>query len=366
MRYEIKTSQSRWSRSSRTLPSSLLTAFYSTLNTHHFRLITHYSLLITLLLLAACEGTAVQIIPTTRPTITATFTETPTRTPGVSEVTPTIPPTRTLPPGGPSPTSILGPTSTPAAAAPTPTRVRNPNAPRIEFFTSDTLAVAPGEPINLYWSTRGASGAAIYRLDETGARSQVWNVGPDGSLTVRTRRSDRGEVRFVLTVGNDEEEQQLVLPLTCPDPWFFVPAPEACPDGPGQPTSLIEEPFERGRMLYAQSTDRVYALFNDGRSPAWIAFDNRFNPERDPESEPSFVPPPGLVQPVRILGFVWRGNDVVRNRLGLGAQPEFAYEGFIQTATAPDSAQSLYLSSVDGSVLLLLPGGDRWEIITPP
>ncbi len=75
---------------------------------------------------------------------------------------------------------------------------------------------------------------------------------------------------------------------------------------------------------------------------------------------------PGLVQPVRILGFVWRGNDVVRNRLGLGAQPEFAYEGFVQTATAPDGSQSLYLSSVDGSVLLLLPGGDSWEIITPP
>jgi len=321
------------------------------------------------LLLTACEGTAVQVIPTERPTITPTFTETPTRTPNFN-VTPSLAPTRTPPSiaGGPSPTSIFGVTSTPAGEQPTPTRVRNPNAPRIEFFTSDTLAVAPGATVTLYWSTRGSSSAAIYRVDESGLRGEVWNVGPDGSLTVRTRRSDRGEVRFVLSVGDgdQESEQSLTLPLSCPDPWFFLPAPETCPNGPGLATALVEEPFERGRMVYVENNDRVYALFNDERTPAWIGFDNRYNPSRDPESEASFVPPPGLVQPLRILGFVWRGNDVVRNRLGLGLQPEAAYEGFIQTATAPDGSESLFISSADGTVLLLLPGGDAWQIITPP
>jgi hypothetical protein len=246
--------------------------------------------------------------------------------------------------------------------------VRNPNAPRIEFFTSDTLAVAPGSPVSLYWSTRGTNGAVIYRIDETGTRNQLWNVAPDGSLTVPTRRSDRGEVRFVLSVGDGEQqvEQELILPLSCPDPWFFLPAPETCPDGPSQATALIEEQFERGRMVYVENNDRVYALFNDGRTPAWLGFDDRYDPSRDPESETSFVPPPPLVQPLRILGFVWRGNDVVRNRLGLGLQPESAYEGFIQTGSAPDGSESLFISSADGTVLLLLPGGDAWQLITPP
>jgi hypothetical protein len=246
--------------------------------------------------------------------------------------------------------------------------VRNPNAPRIEFFTSDTLAVAPGSPVNLYWSTRGTTGAVVYRLDDSGARNQLWNVAPDGSLTVPTRRSDRGEVRFVLSVGDGEQqvEQELIIPLSCPDPWFFLPAPPDCPEGPGQATTLIEEQFERGRMLYVENNDRVYALFNDGRTPAWVGFDNRYDPSVHPESEPSFSPPPPLVQPLRILGFVWRGSDVVRNRLGLGLQPEFAYEGFIQTAAAPDGSDSLYVSSADGTVLLLLPGGVAWQIITPP
>jgi hypothetical protein len=246
--------------------------------------------------------------------------------------------------------------------------VRNPNAPRIEFFTADTLAAAPGSPVNLYWSTRGTNGAVIYRLDDSGQRNQLWNVAPDGSLTVATRRSDRGEVRFVISVGDGEQqvEQELVIPLSCPDPWFFLPAPPTCPTGPGQATTLIEEQFERGRMLYVENNDRVYALFNDSRAPAWIGFDDRYDPSVHPESEPSFAPPPPLVQPLRILGFVWRGNDVVRNRLGLGLQPEFAYEGFIQIATSPDGADTLYISSADGTVLLLLPGGDGWQIITLP
>jgi hypothetical protein len=363
MRDEVKTILSELLSEAFTVTQS------SILSPQHFRLITRYSLLITLSLLTACGANVAQVIPTNRPTITPTATETPTRTPGFN-VSPTFAPTRTPASvaGGPSPTSIFGPTSTPADAEPTPTRVRNPNAPRIEFFTSDTLAVAPGDLVTLYWSSRGVNGVVLYRLDESGTRNQLWNVGPDGSLTVATRRSDRGQVVFVLSVGDGEQnvEQELVIPLSCPDPWFFLPAPETCPNGAGEATALLEERFERGRMIYVENNDRVYTLFNDGRTPAWIAFENRYNQERDPESEPSFVPPPPLVQPLRILGFVWRGNDVVRNRLGLGLEPEFAYEGFIQTAIAPDGAESLYINSADGTVLQLLPGGDSWQIITPP
>ena len=126
----------------------------------------------------------------------------------------------------------------------------NPNAPRIEFFTSDAAAVAPGSTVTLYWSTRGARDAVIYQL-ERGVRNRLWNVGPDGSLPVQTSRSARGTVDFVLSVGEGAEytEQNLSIPLACPDVWFFQPPPQACPTGSAQDTQLIEEPFERGRML---------------------------------------------------------------------------------------------------------------------
>lgn len=322
-------------------------------------------LLLALPLAAGCGAGARQIIPTQRPTDTPTLTPTASRTPGFGD-TPTATPRTDA--SGPTPTSIFGATSTLIAAVASPTRVPNPNAPRIEFFTSDVLAVSPGDSVTLYWSVRNARGAVIYRLDANGVRGDLWNVPPDDRLTVPTRRSDRGQVTFLLTAGQGDliAEQILTIPLSCPDPWFFQPAPDSCPVGPSEPTALIEESFERGRMLYIESRNRVYALFNDGQSPAWISFENRYDPAVHPELEESFVPPSGFVQPIRILGFIWRGNDVVRNRLGLGLVAEIVYDGFTQSVTLSDGGESLYVNSADGSVLQLLPGGEAWQIIRPP
>jgi hypothetical protein len=324
-----------------------------------------FSLVITvMLMISACGASARQIIPTERPTATITPTPSASSTPGF-DVTPTAAAlTVTF---GPTPTSIFGATTTAIAALASPTRVPNPNAPRIEFFTTDVVSVAPGDSITLFWSVRGARGAVIYRLDN-GVRGSVWNVPPDGSLAIPTRRRDRGEVTFQLSAGEGdlETEQTLTIPLSCPDAWFFQTAPDTCPSGAAQPTTLIEEPFERGRMFYVQTRDRVYVLFNDGRAPAWVSFENRFQPGVDPELAEGFVPPPGFVQPRKILGFVWRGSDVVRNRLGLATADEISYEGFVQTATAADGSENLYANSADGTVVQLLPGGDTWQIITPP
>jgi len=328
-----------------------------------------------MLLVAACGATAVEIVPTARPTPTATVTDAPTRTPA-RNVTPTIPPTA-MPmtaTGGPSPTPLFGAASTDVATAPTQAGGSvslNPNAPRIEFFTSDTNAAAPGSTVTLYWSTRGAREAVIYQMVR-GVRNRLWNVGPDGSLPVQTSRNDRGSVDFVLSVGKGAEyvEQDLSVPLACPDTWFFQPPPEACPTGPAQDAQLIEEPFERGRMLYVSTSNQIFALFNDTLSPAWLVLDNKYDLASGQESDPSFSPPPGYYQPLRRLGFVWRGNDTVRNRLGLATQPEASYNGFTQATSSPSSsatpARTVYISSADGTVLQLLPQGDSWQIITPP
>ncbi|MEZ4669518.1 MAG: hypothetical protein R3E39_16565 [Anaerolineae bacterium] len=318
------------------------------------------------LLFSACGSGAQQIIPTERPTTTPTFTPTVTRTPGF-DATPTATP-RTVA-SGPTPTSIFGPTQTPQAAAVTATRVINPNAPRIEFFTTNVLQVAPGDQITLFWSVRGARGATIYRLDANGVRGNLWNVPPDGNLTVNTSRRDRGQVSFLLVAGEGDLEttQTLAVPLLCPDPWFFQPAPDACPTGPAEPTLLVEQPMDRGRMIFIQSRARIYALFNDGNNPQWLSFENKYDPAIHPEMDENFEQskPPGTFQPLRQLGFVWRGNDVVRNRLGLGTNAEIAFDGFVQTVQS-GGKDTLYLNSADGTVLELLPEGEAWQIITPP
>ncbi len=320
------------------------------------------------LLLNSCGAAVVPVIPTAQPTHTPTSTGAPTRTPG-RDATPSVTPTPepVTPTGGPSPTPLFGLPATSSASLATTTPVLNLNAPRIEFFTTDVLSVAPGDTLNLYWSTRNTTSANIYRL-ERGIRNQLWRVDADGSLSVPTRSSDRGTVEFLLSVGDGSQttEQVLTIPVACPDTWFFQPAPNDCPAGPARETVLIEQPFERGRMLYVQESNLVYVLFNDGFTPSWIVLENRYNPATDAESEPSFVPPEGFYQPVRQLGFVWRGNDVVRNRLGLGIQPDANVQGFIQSANTADGDTTLYLASSDGSVLQLLPEGSQWQIITPP
>ena len=237
----------------------------------------------------------------------------------------------------------------------------NPNAPRVEFFTSDSLAVEPGDSVTLFWSTRTSTNTIIYQLDRSGERTQVWNVQPDGSLVVRTRSSARGQVDFELVATNDrfETSQFLSIPLQCPVPWFFIPSPSDCPDNSAEEIFVTIQSFERGRMVYLSSSNVVYALFNDEFNPAWIAFQNRYDPTIHAEFEESFVPPPGLFQPIAILGFLWRGNDTVRNRLGLGIEPEFTFSGFTQSAN-----DSIYISGVGGEVIQLLPSGDSWQIIT--
>lgn len=324
-----------------------------------FRLV---SLILLSLALNACGASARQVVPTARPTVTQTLTPTFTSTPGIG-ATPTVTPRSVA--SGPSPTPLFGPTNTTQPVLTTATRPANPNAPRIEFFTTNVQQVEPGGQVTLFWSVRGARNAIIYRLDANGARGNLWNVPPDGNLPVTISRRDRGQATFLLSTGEGDLEttQSLTIPLSCPDQWFFQPAPDACPAGPAEATAIIEEPFERGRMLYVQSRNRVYVLFNDSRSPAWLSFENKYDPAVDKESEASFVPPPNLFQPIRIIGFVWRGNDVVRNRLGLGSAAETQYDGFIQVVKTGDK-EDIYLNSADKSVLQLLPGGDVWQIIT--
>lgn len=323
---------------------------------------------VAVVLLAACSGAALPIVPTARPTVT------PTETPRAAAVrasataaarTPTPLPSPT--PGGPSATPLFGPSRTPAPIERTATRSADPNAPRIEFFTADAGSIAPGGTVTLYWSTRNTTSAVIYRL-ERGVRNQLWNVGADGSLPVTTRRGDRGTVDFLLVVGDERAaiEQPLQIVLTCPDVWFFQPAPSACPAGPAREGVLIEQPFERGRVVFVAESRLVYALFNDGFEPAWVVFEDRFDPATDPESDPNFPNPPERYQPLRQIGFLWRGSDTVRNRLGLGVQPEAGFNGFTQSSTAADGETTLYLSSADGSVLQLLPGGTQWSLVAGP
>jgi hypothetical protein len=340
------------------------------------RLFSLTALLLTLLVLlsSGCVATTQQIIPTQRPTETPTSTAT--ATPRIiGNVATTAAPTftRSAPVGGPSPTPLFG--SGPAMIdlpAATTTQVMNPNAPRIEFFTTDVDSVSPGSDVRLYWSIRNVDRAIIYRINAAGQRTLTYNIPPDGTQTVTVNSSERGNIDFQLVAGEGSQQvqQSLSIPILCPIAWFFIPAPEACPSAEAAPTTITEQTFERGRMLHLADSDRIYVLFNDAASPAWIDFPNLYDPAVHPERDEGFelaIAGTGLVQPVGKLGFVWRGNDTVRNRLGVGTAPEAVYEGSTQRAptSTTENSESVFVTSSTGTVIQLLPEGESWQILTP-
>ncbi|MEL6307810.1 MAG: hypothetical protein AAFR81_29830 [Chloroflexota bacterium] len=316
--------------------------------------------------IVACAPLAQPVIPTDAPTQAPTFT--PSASPTVGAVSfPTLTPAAVSQnTGGATATPLLGATRTPAPDDfPTATRPFDPNAPRIDFFTSDILSVAPGGDITLFWSTRNVDAAVIYRLESDGTRSQVYNVVPDGNLTIATSNAQRGTLRFALAIGegSDYTEDILVVPLECPDEWFFVPAPPDCADDEAVSTQIIDMSLERGRMLFVEESNLVYALFNDGLAdrPAWLSFLNQYNPEIHQSRDPNA--PPEWIQPVNELGYVWRTNEDVRTRLGLGLADAIAFEGLIQTSSV-GGTETIYISGSNGVVLQLEPSGDIWQIIT--
>lgn len=268
----------------------------------------------------------------------------------------------------------MGFTRTPDKAVGQPTRPANPNAPIIEFFRASPEFASPGGTFTLFWSTRNVTEAVIYRLDATGQRTLVYNVEPYGSQTITLSARERVQVGYELAIGagGGEAIQRLIVPLECPILWFFAPSPDSCPIREADQTAIIEQPFERGRMFYLEDDDQIYVLYNDGSTPRWSLHENRYNPAIHPERDPAFdqaFAGTGLLQPSARLGYLWRGLDTVRNRLGSGLAPELRYEGFSQTAPTREESfagrEDVFLTTGDGTVIQLLPNGSQWQILTP-
>jgi hypothetical protein len=284
-----------------------------------------------------------------------------------AEPTATLPPpTRqpTTPTPGPSPTNPVAPTLSLAPATLTATSLPTQAGLSVEYFTTDAETVRPGDNVTLFWSIRGASTAQIYRVNAQNERIWRWDVNTAGKITVATRPEDRDVARFLL-VGQGrgaEVEQPLLIPVECSEVWFFDPPPETCPAAPPQLSPQAEQTFEHGRMIWVAAQDRIYVVFEDGLRPTWAQYPDEFT-EGDPDLDESLVAPPGLQQPVRGFGLIWRSNPRVRDRLGWATTPEVAFEGMFQADSIEPSVATLYLRARDGSIIALDALNDEWAIL---
>lgn len=146
--------------------------------------------------------------------------------------------------------------------------------------------------------------------------------------------------------------------------YFFTPAPPTCPEGEAIASAAAEQAFEGGVMIWLETADSIYVLFED---QSWQRFDDNWT-EDQPESDPSFTPPEGLYQPIRGFGKVWRENLRVRQELGWAVGVELGFESQLQEEqTAPGTEQVTFIRTFNGQIYALLNRGEdqgEWVIAT--
>jgi Tol biopolymer transport system component/DNA-binding beta-propeller fold protein YncE len=238
------------------------------------------------------------------------------------------------------------------------------SGPVIAYLRADPATADPGDTITLEWQYSGGDQAMLYYLLPNGQYSDMyWEAPPAGSVTYTIPVEDRNSESFVLVVYDAtgrSTQAELAVPLTCPDTWFFPQAPDECPSSPPIVTEGAEQHFEHGLMLWSKAEDRIYVLFGEGAT-AWSIYTDEWD-EGEPESDPSIVPPPGLYQPARGFGLVWREQPGVRERLGWATGTEAGFTMSIQR-TSRWEGNVTYISALDGGVWELAPEMSGWRHI---
>lgn len=243
---------------------------------------------------------------------------------------------------------------------PTPTATTIP-PPIIDFFQADVEVADPGDTILLSWETRHSDWVTIYRL--VGYQlSSFWDVQASGTMSYTIKDFERNPIPFLLYAGREGAETAqagVTITLTCPDVWFFSPAPDGCPANAALISDAVEQPFEHGIMVWVKEQDQIYAFFDDPTSPKWNIYTDHWS-DGDPIDDPTIEPPAGLYQPVRGFGLIWREEPDVRSRLGWAVKPEAAFSTAYQT-TSRFKYNDLYLGALDGNVWRMLPERSGWE-----
>ncbi len=234
---------------------------------------------------------------------------------------------------------------------------------KIDFFTANVTIADPGERIWLSWQTENATAVTLYHLMPTGQLGQFWNVSATGTMSYTIPTSTRNNERFMLYANNDETtavNAPLTLPLTCPNVWFFAPAPNICPQNAPLDSPSAEQQFERGWMIWVAVEERIYILYNDEQfSPKWQIYTDEWK-VGIPEDDPTIMPPAGFYQPQRGFGLVWREQATVRERLGWAIVNESSFVTAVQR-TSYAKYNETYIRAQDDNIWKLLPEQSGWE-----
>jgi hypothetical protein len=343
-------------------------------------------LVLFLMVSAACTSeTPTPVIPTLieLPSVTPTPlpTDTPSPEPGAATDTPT--PTETLTPTAtPTPTHTLEPTLTPT---PTSTPSLTPSQ-----TITDTITPIPTDTF-----TPTPDFGAFSALVQLAAQATVLPPEERYPPEILTELAIARQVILSQTppspppaISNPAGTPPMSFPATplpqLPPPTCQYPPPPALnallsSDGSlyaslgcalgnppiPQPLAAASQLFERGLMIYVASPTGgqgvIYTMTTDGR---FRRFDDTWLQGIDPDSGGEAVPP-GLLEPIRGFGKVWRLNPDVRAALGYAVIPE---QGDTATVLDFSRGRALYIPARAATFLLLddalgggIPSSGTWR-----
>lgn len=237
-------------------------------------------------------------------------------------------------------------------------------------FTAVPTEVVTGGSITFTWLVTGTNivglGQHNYYAVASGLGFQSWaNLPANGSLTIKMDGVGPKVYRFRLWADNPVAGASKIVEVHygCAGSFFFAPLQPPigsdCP-GPAVSTPLTQQAFEHGFMIWPQSGNTIYILYDpDVGYPAVVAF---YGEEiGNPENDSNETPPPGKLQPLNMLGKVWQKYGLL-NRLGWALAPEQTFVSTVQR----NFLNPVYLRAADGRVIYIIVDSNAYDRMASP
>jgi hypothetical protein len=176
--------------------------------------------------------------------------------------------------------------------------------------------------------------------------------------------------------GVTQKQTATVTGYQCQYTWTLAIDPTMCATGPATTAHMVQEGFERGRMLWNQSNGVYEVLTYQQTSttgPIYSAFEffDPLNVQGDSSGSVG-TPPPDLFAPINGFGSIWRGDvpgaSWVRGAFGWAVTQESGYEATIQCGNEPNRPHSgCFMSMPDGWVIEIwhVSSTGFWKFYTP-
>ncbi|MCI0710669.1 MAG: hypothetical protein L0154_10960 [Chloroflexi bacterium] len=136
-----------------------------------------------------------------------------------------------------------------------------------------------------------------------------------------------------------------------------------CATTSATPVASAYQSFERGLMIWvsSQASPPQSAIYALSTASSYQAFSDTWREGVDPNSSGAQPPSPGLIEPIRGFGKVWREGGGVQSSLGWATSPESGGSATIQQF---DRGTMIYLTQTGQTYILIAGAPGTWSSVS--